>query len=73
MEEVMPERRAEWAERFLLLALRAEAAREPAHQKRTNIFITLAHELCKGSALTSMPLMVAIARHSVEVARMARW
>lgn len=73
LEEVMPERRAEWAERFLLLGLHAAAARDPAHQRRANDFITLAHEICHGRALASLPLLVAIAGYTVEVARMSRW
>jgi hypothetical protein len=72
MEVVMPKRRAEWAERFLLLALRARAAVDRAHKGYANDLIILAHSLCGDRDLATVPLMVAIALHTVEVARIAR-
>ena len=73
IEEAMPKRRAEWAERFLLLALRARAATDRAHKGYANDFIILADTLCGGRDLDRVPLMVAVALHTVEVARIARW
>jgi hypothetical protein len=73
LDEVMPQRRGEWAERFLLLAHRARAAKDPVHQGRANDFIILAHGLCGDRELASIPLMAAVARYTVKVAKIARW
>jgi len=70
--EAMPKRKAEWAERFLLLGLRARAATDKAQKAYADDFVILAHSLCENRDLTTMPLMVAIARHTVEVSRMVR-
>lgn len=71
--EALPQRRAEWAERFLLLALRGQAATDPAAQAQAEDFVILAHVLSGDRSLADIPLMVAIARHTVEVAFLARW
>ncbi len=73
MDEIMPRQRAEWAERFLLLAERARAAKDPVHQGRATDFIILAHGLCGDRELASIPLMAAIARYTVKVTKIARW
>lgn len=73
MTEAFPKRLATWAERFLLLALRSRAAKEPAWKARANDFIVLAHMSSAGSDPAAIPLLAAIARHTVEVARIARW
>jgi hypothetical protein len=73
IEEAMPKRRAEWAERFLLLALRAGTATDRKQKEHANDFVVLAHSLCGDRDLATIPLMVAIARHTIEVARIARW
>ena len=70
--EAMPKRRAEWAERFLLLALRARAAVDRANKAYTNDFIVLAKSLSGDLDLAAIPLMNAIARHTIEIARIAR-
>jgi hypothetical protein len=71
--EVLPKRKAEWAERFLLFTLRARAAKDRTHKALATDFAILAHSLCEDRDLATIPLMAAIARHTVEVARMARW
>jgi hypothetical protein len=73
VEDVMPVRRAEWTERFLLLAMRARAAKVQGQRALADDFVILAHELSKGGPLASVPLMVEIARHTIDVSRMARW
>jgi hypothetical protein len=73
LEDVMPMRRAEWTERFLLLAMWARAAKAPGQLALADDFVTLAHELSEGGPLASIPLMVEIARHTINVSRMARW
>jgi hypothetical protein len=73
LAEAMPQRRQEWAERFLLLALWSQAATDRSQRARANDFIILAHSLCDDRDPTTIPLMIAIAKHTVEVARIARW
>jgi hypothetical protein len=71
--EVLPARRDEWAERFLLFALRARSATHQPHKAHTDDFAILAHCLCEGRDMATIPLMAAIAEHSVEVSRLSRW
>ncbi len=71
--EAMPKRRAEWAERFVLLALRSRTATDRAQKAYANDFVILAHCLCGDGELQAIPLMVAIARHTADIARIARW
>ena len=73
MTEALPKRRAEWAERFLLLGLRAKAAKDRQHKNRADDFIVLAHALSGDTDPAEIPLMAAIVRYTVEVSKRARW
>lgn len=73
LAEAMPRQRQEWAERFLLLALCSRAATDRTQKAYADDFIILSHSLCGDRGLTEIPLMIAIARRTVEVARIARW
>jgi len=73
LAEVITKSRAAWAERFLLLALWARASKAPAMRSRWPDFAILAHLLCGDRSLDEIPLMVAIAQRSVEVARSGLW
>ena len=74
LEDVLPARRAAWAERLLLLAmwLRAGTGRTmPA--ERWQDCVVLAHELLAGRSLSELPAMVAIAERSLFAARAGSW
>jgi hypothetical protein len=73
LEEGLPKTRADWAERFLLMALHARAAKAPAEHARWPDFAVLAHELAGSRPLADIPLMVKVAERSVTVARSGVW
>jgi hypothetical protein len=73
MTEALPKRRAEWAERFLLMALRANAMTDRAESARAKDFAILARALSGDRDMATIPLMLAIAKYTVETARLARW
>lgn len=65
--------RGVWAERFLLLALWARSARDLAYRARQREFLFLADALAGERPLDEIPLMVAIARQSIRLARGGGW
>lgn len=70
LREVMPALRAVWAERFLFLALRGQAARDTAGQERTEDLAVLVYVLNGDTPLEDIPLMRAIAEHSEVVGKL---
>lgn len=72
LAEVMPGKRAEWTERCLLLALRAQAAKDPAQRDLAHDFAILAQVLASDEKLENIPLMRAITEHTVLVNRPGR-
>ncbi|MGE0221791.1 MAG: hypothetical protein AB7S57_00920 [Acetobacteraceae bacterium] len=73
LEEGLPPGRMVWAERFLLLALWAGAAREKDHAARRRDFVILAHELAGERPLPEIPFMVEVAEQTLMVGRASRW
>lgn len=74
LEEVLPARRAAWAERTLLLALWLQAgppAAVPAG--RWQDCVVLAHALLSARPLAELPAMVAIAERSIFAASASAW
>ena len=73
LAEVLPAQRGAWAERFLLMALWARAAKAPAARGRFTDFAILAHALSSEAPLADIPIMKAIADRSVFAARAGVW
>lgn len=67
LAEVLPPQRAIWAERFLIMALRARASHHAPDKAMIAEFSILAHVLCGDTPLADIPLMREIAEHSVMV------
>jgi hypothetical protein len=74
LEDVLPARRAVWAERLLLLALwlRADTG-DALPAQRWQDCVVLAHELLGGRVLAELPAMVTIAERSVFAPRVGAW
>ncbi|MEA2729003.1 MAG: hypothetical protein QOF70_3478 [Acetobacteraceae bacterium] len=74
LEDVLPARRAAWAERLLLQALwlRADTG-DAVPAQRWQDCVVLAHELLGGRLLAELPAMVKIAERSVFAARAGAW
>ena len=68
----MEAHRGVWAERFLLMALWARAAKEKATNGLGRDFVILAHRLLNDTKLTDIPLMVGMAERSIVFARARR-
>jgi len=62
MHDLMPAYRAEWAERMVLLALRAMNAHDARQRARGPEFVVVAHALASDMPLSEIPLMREIAR-----------
>lgn len=60
--DLMPAYRADWAERMVLLALRAINAHDTRQRARGPDFVTVAHALASDRTLSEIPLMREIAR-----------
>jgi hypothetical protein len=74
LEEVLPARRAAWAERLLLLVLWLQAGTGDAMAAgRWQDCVVLAHALLAGHALADLPAMVVIAERSIYAARTGTW
>jgi len=72
LAEVLPAHRESWAERFLILALRGQASRDPADRETTEDFIVLAHILSGDTPLIEIGLMCEIAAHSEMVGNLRK-
>jgi hypothetical protein len=68
-ETILEKRRRLWAEKFLLMALWARAAKVPKDGKYWRDFLILAHELSAGRPLNEIPIMTAIAQRTIDVTR----
>ena len=72
LTEVLPKYRNVWAERFLLMALWARAAKDRIRNERMGDFVILAHQLAGDRPLTDIPIMAGIAESSIRAARSGR-
>lgn len=72
VKDLMPEYRAEWLERMVLLALRAGSAVDTLQRKLAPDFVILAHALAGSGPMGDIPLIRRIAHLSVTYGRLAR-
>ncbi len=73
LTDILPGRRAAWAERFLLMALWCDAAAQAAHRRLGRDFVVLTHELTGTAPLQTIPVMIMIAEQTVLAARTRSW
>jgi hypothetical protein len=73
LEEVLPPHRADWAERFLLMALWSEASAEARYRARAPELIATAYALTTDAPLETIPVMALIARQTVGEAIDGSW
>ncbi len=73
LAEGLPPGRMVWAERMVLMALWAAAAKEKENKALGPDFVVLAHVLAGDRPLADIPFMVGVAEKTVMVARTARW
>jgi hypothetical protein len=73
MADVLPNKRADWAERFLMMALWCQAAAEAQQRTRARDLVQVAHALTEDKPLGTIPIMSVIAGHTVRAALLAAW
>ena len=73
LDDVLPETRLAWAERFLLIAMWCDAATSPMHRSWAADFVILAQSVAGSEPLDTIPAMVRIAEQTVLSVRSAGW
>jgi hypothetical protein len=73
MTDVLPARRAEWAERFLIMALWSQAAGDARQHAKARDLILIAHALAGDTPLGAIPVMGVIAVQTVQAMLLGAW
>jgi hypothetical protein len=73
LTDVLPDHRAAWAERCVLMAIGLAAAQEARFRAMLSDFVIVAWALCGDRPLATIPLMRAIATQTVQMERLVRW
>ena len=73
MTEILPAKRAEWAERFLVLALWCQAAAEAKQRARARDLVLVAHALAGDAPVGEIPMMGVIAANTVRAMLLGGW
>jgi hypothetical protein len=73
MTEILPAKRADWAERFLVLALWSQAAGEAKQRARAHDLVLVAHALAGDHPLEEIPMMAVIAANTVRAMLLGGW
>lgn len=71
MVELLPAYRAEWAERMVLLALRAVNAHDTRQRARGPDFVIVAHALVSDMPLSDIPMMREITRLTLQMSELS--
>jgi hypothetical protein len=73
MNDILPGKRADWAERFLMMALCSGASTDPGHEARTRDLVLVAHALVGDGPLDAIPFMSVIALQTVRAMLLGGW
>jgi hypothetical protein len=73
MNEILPPRRAAWAERFLVLALWCQAAAEAKQRGKARDVVLVAHAVAGDEPLGGIPIMGMIAANTVRATLLGGW
>jgi hypothetical protein len=73
MSEILPARRADWAERFLVMAMWSAAAAEARQRARARDLVLVAHALAGDGRLEAIPIMQVIAAQTVHAKLLGAW
>ena len=73
MSEILPEKRAEWAERFLMMALWSQAAGEAKQRAKARDLVLVAHALAQDGPLDAVPIIAMIAAQTVRATLLGAW
>lgn len=73
MQDILPGNREIWTERFLMMALWAEAANGPEQRARARDLALVTHALAGDKPLTGVPVMTVIAKQTVRATLLGGW
>jgi len=73
MADILPQERTVWGERFLLMALWAQASAEPRYRERAENLAVVAHAVLGDQTLESIPIMSVIAMQTVRAFLEGGW
>jgi hypothetical protein len=73
MTDILPNKRADWAERFLMMALWSQAAGEAKQRAKARDLVLIAHALAGDGPLGAIPVMGVIALQTVRATLLGAW
>lgn len=73
LNQILPETRAEWAERFVLMAMWCEGAIDAQYRKRALDLIPVAHALVGDTPMAAIPVMEVIAEQTLMAVLTGAW
>jgi hypothetical protein len=73
MSDILPDKRAEWTERFLMVALWSQAATDAAQRSKAADLVQVAHALAGDAPLETIPAMELIADQTVRGMLLGGW
>ncbi|MFL5279766.1 MAG: hypothetical protein ACJ8AW_01895 [Rhodopila sp.] len=73
MSDILPQERTAWGERFLLMALWAQASTESKYRERAENLAVVAHAVLSDQKLDSIPIMGVIAMQTVRAFLEGGW
>ncbi|HET6306787.1 MAG TPA: hypothetical protein VFG12_06345 [Rhodopila sp.] len=73
MTDILPAKRADWAERFLVMALWSQASADAKQHAKARDLVLIAHALAGDTQLGAIPVMGMIAVQTVQAMLMGAW
>jgi hypothetical protein len=73
MTDILPNKRGEWAERFLAMALWSQASDNAKQRARARDLALIAHALAGDEPLETIPVMAVIAMQTVRATLLGAW
>jgi hypothetical protein len=73
MTDILPTKRSEWAERFLIMALWSQASANAKQRCRAGDLTLVAHALAGDEPLETIPVMAVIAMQTVRATLLGAW
>jgi hypothetical protein len=73
MNDILPDKRAEWAERFLVMAMWCQAATEAKHRAKARDLVLVANALVGDEPIGAIPAMAGIALNTTRAMLLGGW
>jgi hypothetical protein len=73
LTDILPDKRGEWAERFLMMALWLQAADDAKQRAKARDLVLVAHALAGDGPIGAIPIMAVIAMQTVRATLLGAW